>query len=62
MFYGVRLRYKSSAKEKILVFTSWYAADFYIIMIPAMMVAGNPEVDDVKSACIIPLLWAGAEV
>lgn len=53
IIWGVRLRYIDG--EKVLILGSRAQAEFYIHMIPQLMVWGNKEVEGVISARIVSI-------
>lgn len=52
--WGVRLKFSNNS-EKVLVLGSRLQAEFYIHMIPMLMVSNNKEVEGVISARIVSI-------
>lgn len=53
-YWGVRMRFKG--REVVLQFGSLFQAEYYLHLIPIMIMDGNPMVDGIISARLVPIL------
>lgn len=53
-YWGVRMRFRD--REVVMLFGSHFQAEYFIALIPQMMVSKNPMVKGVISARLVPIL------
>lgn len=54
LYWGVRMRFEG--QEIVYIFETKLQAEYYLHLIPRLMVDGNKMVDGIKSARLVPII------
>jgi hypothetical protein len=61
MIWGVLLKFKDGSERLELFGRNHFQAEFFLHLIPQMMVDKNPMVTDLASATLMPTRWMEGE-